>query len=136
MNISVVGAGYVGLVVGVCMADMGHTVVCVDNDEGKVSALLAGRVPIYEPGLDQLLERNVREGRLSFTRDLAKALAHSRVVFVAVGTPSAADGSADLSGVFNVAREVAANATGPVTVIMKSIVPVGTSDKVRAILQE
>lgn len=135
MNISVVGAGYVGLVVGVCMADMGHTVVCVDNDEGKVSALLAGRVPIYEPGLDQLLERNVREGRLSFTRDLGKALAHSRVVFVAVGTPSAPDGSADLSGVFNVAREVAANATGPVTVIMKSTVPVGTADKVRAILQ-
>ncbi len=132
MNISVVGAGYVGLVVGVCMADLGHSVTCVDSDEAKISALLAGRVPIYEPGLDQLLERNVREGRLRFTRDMAAGLLHSRVVFIAVGTPSAADGSADLTGVFAVAGEVAAQADGPVTLIIKSTVPVGTADRVRA----
>lgn len=136
MNITVVGTGYVGLVVGVCMADMGHTVICVDSDEGKISALQAGRVPIYEPGLDQLMERNAREGRLSFTRNLAGALGHSRIVFVAVGTPSAADGSADLSGVFGVAREVSANAHGEVTLIIKSTVPVGTADRVRAVLAE
>ncbi|MDP2315362.1 MAG: UDP-glucose/GDP-mannose dehydrogenase family protein [Pseudomonadota bacterium] len=134
MNISVVGTGYVGLVVGVCMADLGHNVTCVDNDEGKVAALNAGRVPIYEPGLEQLLERNAREGRLTFTQDLAAALTHSRIVFVAVGTPSAADGSADLSGIFNVARQVAKNAAGDVTLIIKSTVPVGTADKLREVL--
>lgn len=132
MNISVVGTGYVGLVVGVCMADLGHSVTCVDSDEAKISALLAGNVPIYEPGLDQILERTVREGRLRFTRDLAAGLHHSRIVFIAVGTPSAADGSADLSGVFAVAGQVAQQADGPVTLIIKSTVPVGTADRVRA----
>lgn len=136
MKITVVGTGYVGLVVGTCMADMGHTVAGVDTDEGKISALQAGKVPIYEPGLDQLIDRNVREGRLSFSRNVQGALTEARVVFIAVGTPSAADGSADLSGVFQVARDVAANATGGVTVIIKSTVPVGTADKVRAILKE
>ncbi|HNC95627.1 MAG TPA: UDP-glucose/GDP-mannose dehydrogenase family protein [Myxococcota bacterium] len=136
MNITVVGTGYVGLVVGTCMADMGHTVTCVDNDESKISALLAGKVPIYEPGLGELIERNVREDRLRFTRDLAGPLAKSKVAFIAVGTPSAADGSADLSGVFGVARAVASVATGPMTVIIKSTVPVGTADKVRAVLKE
>ena len=134
MNITVVGTGYVGLVVGTCMADMGHSVTCVDSDEGKISALLAGRVPIYEPGLDQLIERNVREGRLAFTRNLGAALSHSRIVFLAVGTPSAEDGSADLSGIFGVAREVAAQAEGAVTFIIKSTVPVGTADKVRELV--
>ncbi len=136
MNISVVGTGYVGLVVGVCMADLGHNVTCVDNDEAKISALLAGRVPIYEPGLDQILERAVREGRLRFTRDLGAGLQHSRHVFLAVGTPSAPDGSADLSGVFAVAGQVASQADGPVTLIIKSTVPVGTADKVRAYVRE
>ncbi len=136
MNITVVGTGYVGLVVGTCMADMGHTVTCVDNDESKISALLAGKVPIYEPGLGELIERNVREDRLRFTRDLAGPLAKSKVAFIAVGTPSAADGSADLSGVFGVAKAVASVATGPMTVIIKSTVPVGTADKVRAVLKE
>jgi UDPglucose 6-dehydrogenase len=134
MNISVVGTGYVGLVVGTCMADLGHNVTCVDSDEGKITALQAGKVPIYEPGLEQLIERNTREGRLGFTRDLDAALAHSRVVFVAVGTPSAADGSADLSGIFAVARQVAAHAQGDVVLIIKSTVPVGTADKVREVL--
>lgn len=134
MKITVVGTGYVGLVLGTCMADLGHTVVCVDNDAGKIASLQAGKVPIYEPGLDQLIERNTREGRLSFTRDVQAMLSESRVVFIAVGTPSAADGSADLSGVFAVAREVARCASGPTTVIIKSTVPVGTADKVRAIL--
>jgi len=122
--------------VGVCMADLGHNVTCVDNDEAKISALLAGRVPIYEPGLDQILERAVREGRLRFTRDLGAGLQHSRHVFLAVGTPSAPDGSADLSGVFAVAGQVASQADGPVTLIIKSTVPVGTADKVRAHVRE
>ena len=135
MKITVVGTGYVGLVVGTCMADMGHTVAGVDTDEGKISALQAGKVPIYEPGLDQMIDRNVREGRLTFSRNVQGALRESRVVFIAVGTPSAADGSADLSGVFQVARDVAANASGAVTVIIKSTVPVGTADQVRAILR-
>ncbi len=134
MNISVVGTGYVGLVVGVCMADLGHNVTCVDNDPKKIAALQDGKVPIYEPGLEQLLDRNAREGRLTFTQDLAAALTHSRVVFVAVGTPSAADGSADLSGIFNVARQVAKNAEGDVILIIKSTVPVGTADKLREVL--
>lgn len=134
MDITVVGTGYVGLVVGVCMADLGHSVVCVDNDEGKIAALNAGRVPIYEPGLQQIMERAVREGRLSFSQELGAALAHSRIVFLAVGTPSAADGSADLSGVFAVATEVARAASGPVTLVLKSTVPVGTADAVRALL--
>ena len=134
MKITVVGTGYVGLVLGTCMADLGHTVVCVDNDAGKIASLQAGKVPIYEPGLDQLIERNTREGRLSFTRDVQAMLSDSRVVFIAVGTPSAEDGSADLSGVFAVAREVARCAQQPTTVIIKSTVPVGTADKVRAIL--
>ncbi len=135
MRITVVGTGYVGLVLGTCMADMGHSVTCVDSDEGKVAALLAGRVPIYEPGLDQLIERNTREGRLSFTRDLPGALGLSRIVFVAVGTPSLPDGSADLRGIFAVADEVAAHAEGDVTLILKSTVPVGTADAVRAHLR-
>jgi UDPglucose 6-dehydrogenase len=135
MNITVVGTGYVGLVAGTCMADLGHNVICVDSDEGKIAALQAGRIPIYEPGLEQLVERNTREGRLSFTRDLPAALVHSRIVFVAVGTPSAADGSADLSGIFQVAREVARNAEGDVVIIIKSTVPVGTADRVREVLK-
>jgi UDPglucose 6-dehydrogenase len=135
MRITVVGTGYVGLVLGTCMADMGHSVTCVDSDEDKIASLLAGRVPIYEPGLDQLIERNVREGRLAFTRDLASALALSRIVFVAVGTPSMPDGSADLSGIFAVARQVATQADGDVTLILKSTVPVGTADRVREVLR-
>ena len=134
MKITVVGTGYVGLVLVTCMADLGHVVVGVDNDERKIEALKAGKVPIYEPGLDQLLERNTREGRLTFTRDVDGALSEARVVFIAVGTPSAKDGSADLSGVFAVARAVARNASGHVTVINKSTVPVGTAEHVRAIL--
>jgi UDPglucose 6-dehydrogenase len=132
MKITVVGAGYVGLVLGVCMADLGHDVTCVDSDEAKIAALRDGRVPIYEPGLDQLMERSVREGRLRFTRDLSAGLQHSLIVFLAVGTPSAPDGSADLTGVFAVATEVATQAAAPVTLIIKSTVPVGTADAVRA----
>jgi UDPglucose 6-dehydrogenase len=118
------------------MADMGHSVTCVDSDESKISALLAGKVPIYEPGLDQLIERNVREARLGFTRDLVGPLSKSRVVFIAVGTPSLPDGHADLSGVFAVAKAVASIAQGPVTFIIKSTVPVGTADRVRALVAE
>ena len=136
MNIAVVGTGYVGLVVGTLLADMGHQVVCVDNDTRKVEALLQGIIPIYEPGLDHLVKRNVHEERLNFTEDIQAAIASAEVVYIAVGTPSADDGSADLSGVFAVAREIGTHATHSLTVVIKSTVPVGTADGVRAVLSE
>ncbi|MFH1467887.1 MAG: UDP-glucose/GDP-mannose dehydrogenase family protein, partial [Pseudomonadota bacterium] len=136
MNIAVVGTGYVGLVVGTCLADMGHQVLCVDNDASKISALLGGSIPIYEPGLDHLVVRNLHEERLGFTLDIAQAITSCEVVYIAVGTPSAADGSADLSYVFDVARAICAHATRALTVVIKSTVPVGTADKVRAVLAE
>jgi UDPglucose 6-dehydrogenase len=136
MNIAVVGTGYVGLVVGTLLADMGHQVVCVDNDSEKVAALLKGIIPIYEPGLDHLVKRNVHEERLGFTEDIAAAVAACEVAYIAVGTPSAEDGSADLRGVFAVARSIGAHAVRPLTVVIKSTVPVGTADGVRAALAE
>lgn len=131
MDIAVVGTGYVGLVAGTCLADLGHRVICVDNDPQKIERLLAGQLPIYEPGLHHLVSRNVAEGRLSFTTDGPAAVRATEVIFIAVGTPSAEDGSADLSGVLAVAEMVAQSATEPVTVIIKSTVPVGTADRVR-----
>jgi len=136
MQICVVGTGYVGLVAGTCLADMGHHVVCVDKDEAKVELLLGGGVPIYEPGLEHLVHRNTREGRLSFTTDGVGAVDKAEVAYIAVGTPSADDGSADLGGVLAVARMIGEAMTSRTTVIIKSTVPVGTADKVRAILEE
>ncbi len=136
MNIAVVGTGYVGLVVGTCLADMGHQVVCVDNDLEKVAGLRRGIIPIYEPGLEHLVKRNVHEERLSFTDDAPAAIKEAEVAFIAVGTPSTDSGSADLSGVRAVARLVGESAPGPRTVVIKSTVPVGTADVVRAILAE
>ena len=108
MRISMIGSGYVGLVSGVCFADFGHDVICVDKDATKIEMLKAGRLPIYEPGLEALLESNTRSGRLTFTTDLAQAVAGSEVVFIAVGTPSRrGDGHADLSYVHAAAREIA-----------------------------
>jgi len=137
MRITMIGSGYVGLVSGACFSDFGHDVVCVDKDEAKIAALKAGRMPIYEPGLDQLVATNVAAGRLSFTTDLKAGVAGADAVFIAVGTPSRrGDGHADLTYVFDAAREIAAAITGPVVVVDKSTVPVGTGDKVEAILKE
>ena len=131
MKLSVVGTGYVGLVTGACLADLGHHVICVDKDPRKLAALEAGEIPIYEPGLDEVVARGRNGGRLSFTGDLAGTVRKSEVVFIAVGTPPAADGSADLSGVFAVAEAIAEAASSPLTLVIKSTVPVGTADRVR-----
>ena len=137
MRITVIGSGYVGLVSGACFADFGHEVICVDKDEGKIAALKAGRMPIYEPGLDTLVASNVAAGRLTFTTDLASSVAGADAIFIAVGTPSRrGDGHADLSYVFAATEEIAAAVTGPTVVVTKSTVPVGTGDKVEAILRE
>ncbi|PST25405.1 UDP-glucose/GDP-mannose dehydrogenase family protein [Mesorhizobium plurifarium] len=137
MKITMIGAGYVGLVSGVCFADFGHEVVCVDKDEGKIAALRKGQIPIFEPGLDHLVAGNVASGRLNFTDDLKTAVAASDVVFIAVGTPSRrGDGHADLSYVYAAAREIAANLQGFTVVVTKSTVPVGTGDEVERIIRE
>ena len=131
MRIAMIGTGYVGLVSGVCFSDFGHDVVCVDKDAGKIATLEAGQIPIFEPGLDVLLAKNVEAGRLSFTLDLAEALEGTDAVFIAVGTPTRrGDGHADLKYVEAAAREIATTATGPITIVTKSTVPVGTNRKV------
>ncbi|UAX95095.1 UDP-glucose 6-dehydrogenase [Ensifer adhaerens] len=137
MKITMIGAGYVGLVSGVCFADFGHDVVCLDKDESKIDALMQGRIPIFEPGLDQLVASNVASGRLSFTTDLVSAVADSDVIFIAVGTPSRrGDGHADLSYVHAAAREIAVNLQGFTVIVTKSTVPVGTGDEVERIIRE
>ena len=137
MRITMIGSGYVGLVSGACFSDFGHQVVCVDKDQGKIDALNAGRMPIYEPGLDQLVAANVAAGRLSFTTDLAPAVDGADAIFIAVGTPSRrGDGHADLSYVFAATQEIAAALTRPSVIVTKSTVPVGTGDRVEAILRE
>jgi UDPglucose 6-dehydrogenase len=137
MKITMIGSGYVGLVSGACFSDFGHDVVCVDKDAAKIEALQAGRMPIYEPGLDQLVATNVAAGRLTFTTDLATAVAGADAIFIAVGTPSRrGDGHADLTYVFEATKEIAAAVTGPTVVVTKSTVPVGTGDRVEAILRE
>ncbi|THK39728.1 UDP-glucose/GDP-mannose dehydrogenase family protein [Ensifer sp. MPMI2T] len=137
MKITMIGAGYVGLVSGVCFADFGHDVICLDKDEGKIEALKQGQIPIFEPGLDHLVASNVASGRLSFTTDLKSAVAESDVIFIAVGTPSRrGDGHADLSYVYAAAREIATNLSGFTVVVTKSTVPVGTGDEVERIIRE
>lgn len=136
MNIAVVGTGYVGLVSGACFAEMGVNVTCVDVDRNKIGRLLAGEIPIYEPGLDELVERNRKDGRLHFTTDLAECLPDVDIVFSAVGTPPDEDGSADLSYVLEVARTVGRNMKRYVLLVTKSTVPVGTSLKVKAAIRE
>jgi len=131
MRICVVGTGYVGLVVGTCLADQGFRVICVDKDDDKVAMLDSGRIPIYEPGLEDILRRSYREGRLTFTADGARGVAGADIIFIAVGTPSAEDGSADLGAVRAVADEIGDLLTGPATVVIKSTVPVGTARMVR-----
>ena len=137
MRIVVVGSGYVGLVSGACFADFGHDVVCVDKDEAKIARLEAGEMPIFEPGLDQLVETNRRAGRLSFSANLAASIPGAEVVFLAVGTPSRrGDGHADLSFVYQAAREVAEATQGSLVVATKSTVPVGTGDEVERIVRK
>jgi UDPglucose 6-dehydrogenase len=137
MRITMIGSGYVGLVSGACFSDFGHDVICVDKDETKIAALEAGKMPIFEPGLDTLVASNVAAGRLTFTTDLKAAVAGADAIFIAVGTPSRrGDGHADLSYVFAATREIAEAIDGPVVVVTKSTVPVGTGDKVEEILTE
>ena len=137
MRIAVIGTGYVGLVSGACFADFGHDVICVDKDASKIDALHAGRIPIFEPGLQALVETNVRGGRLAFTTDLTEGVKGAEAVFIAVGTPSRrGDGHADLGYVFAAAAEVAKAVSGFTVVITKSTVPVGTGDEVERILRE
>ncbi|KAA6342556.1 UDP-glucose 6-dehydrogenase TuaD [termite gut metagenome] len=136
MNISIVGSGYVGLVTGACFSEMGVSVTCVDIDKEKIQKLSEGVMPIYEPGLDELLGRNVQAGRLRFTTDLSACLDSVDVVFIAVGTPADEDGSADLRYVLEVARTVGRRMTRYMVLVTKSTVPVGTAGKVRAAVQE
>jgi UDPglucose 6-dehydrogenase len=137
MRVAMVGTGYVGLVSGACIADFGHQVTCVDKDGTKISALNAGEIPIYEPGLAELVRTNVEQGRLSFSTALNEAVAEADAVFIAVGTPSRrGDGHADLSYVYDAAREIAAALRGFTVVITKSTVPVGTGDEVERIIRE
>jgi UDPglucose 6-dehydrogenase len=136
MRLAILGTGYVGLVTGTCFSDFGNTVVCIDKDAAKVEGLRQGRIPIYEPGLQELVERNTREGRLSFTTDLPSGIKGAEVVFICVGTPQAADGSADLSIVFEVVRSIRDHVDGPKIVVIKSTVPVGTNDEALEILKD
>ena len=135
MRIVVIGSGYVGLVSGACFADFGHDVICVDKDAGKIDRLNAGKIPIFEPGLDALVATNREAGRLVFTTDLKAHISGAEVVFLAVGTPSRrGDGHADLTYVYQAAKEVAEAAQGPLVVVTKSTVPVGTGDEVERIV--
>jgi UDPglucose 6-dehydrogenase len=137
MRVAMIGTGYVGLVSGACLADFGHHVVCVDKDAGKIEKLKRGEIPIYEPGLHDLVGANAGQGRLSFTTDLSETVRDAEVVFVAVGTPSRrGDGHADLAYIHEAAREIAAALTGFTVVIVKSTVPVGTGDEVERIIAE
>jgi len=135
LRITIFGTGYVGLVTGTCLADVGNHVLCVDVDADKVERLNAGEVPIFEPGLDELVALNRREGRLRFTTDAAEAVAHGGVIFIAVGTPPDEDGSADLRHVLEVGRTIGEHLERPAVVLNKSTVPVGTADRVRSVIR-
>jgi UDPglucose 6-dehydrogenase len=136
MHIAVIGTGYVGLVTGACFAEFGVNVTCVDIDERKITDLREGRLPIYEPGLDQLVEKNARAGRLAFTTELKSAVEEALVIFLAVGTPPKEDGSADLKHIERAAREIAGHMNGYKVIVTKSTVPVGTGARVRQIIRE
>lgn len=135
MNISVIGTGYVGLVAGACLSEMGNMVTCVDNDGKKIECLKNGKLPIHEPGLDEILLNNYRENRLRFTTSLTEAMSDSNIHIIAVGTPSTGGGSADLQGVLGIARDLGKHMTGHSTIVNKSTVPVGTGEKVKAAIQ-
>lgn len=136
MNIAVIGTGYVGLVSGTCFAEMGNKVACVDVIESKIAQLKAGEIPIYEPGLEELVNKNYQNGNLSFTTSLKEALKNCEIVFIAVGTPMGEDGSADLQYVLNAAKEIGEQMESRLIIVDKSTVPVGTAQKVKAIISE
>lgn len=138
MRITMIGTGYVGLVTGTCFAEFGHHVTCVDKDQEKITKLLAGKIPIYEPGLEHLVAKNCSEGRLQFTTDVATAVSDAEAVFLAVGTPSSrrGDGYADLTYIFEATRDVARALNGYTVIVDKSTVPVGTADQVARIIRE
>ncbi|HLF83531.1 MAG TPA: UDP-glucose/GDP-mannose dehydrogenase family protein [Blastocatellia bacterium] len=136
MHIAVIGTGYVGLVTGACFADFGMRVTCVDKDEGKIASINAGKMPIYEPGLDALVAKSVREGRLEFSTDVRGTIERSLVVFLAVGTPPSGDGSADMSQIDEVAYEIARSLNGYKVIVTKSTVPVGAASRIKKIIAE
>ena len=136
MKIAVIGSGYVGLVAGACLAENGNDVVCVDKDAVKVRMLQRGRIPIYEPGLEEMVRRNRTEKRLTFTTNLSRGVRSSQIIFIAVGTPTGEDGSADLRYVLDVAREIGRAMNGYRVIVAKSTVPVGTSEKVREVMRK
>lgn len=136
MKIAVIGTGYVGLVTGTCLAETGNNVICVDIDKAKVEKMKNGEVPIYEPGLDVLFHRNIEQGRLSFTTDLAHAVKESQLIFMALPTPPGGDGAADLSYILGAAKDISKLVTEYKVIINKSTVPVGTADKVQAVFNE
>ncbi|MDP1897889.1 MAG: UDP-glucose/GDP-mannose dehydrogenase family protein, partial [Sulfurimicrobium sp.] len=136
MKVSIIGTGYVGLVTGTCLAEVGNDVVCLDLDERKIGMLKQGQIPIYEPGLEDMVQRNQAAGRLRFTTDIAESAAHGVIQFIAVGTPPDEDGSADLQYVVSAARAIGQHMNEYKVIVDKSTVPVGTADKVRAAVQE
>ncbi|MBI4217628.1 MAG: UDP-glucose/GDP-mannose dehydrogenase family protein, partial [Elusimicrobia bacterium] len=135
MKIAMIGTGYVGLVTGTCFSEMGHTVTCVDNDLNKIRSLKKGHMTIYEPGLEDLVHRNVKSKRLSFSSSIAESIHGAQVAFIAVGTPPRSDGSADLSYVENVAREIATHMSQYLVIVEKSTVPVETCEWIKKTVQ-
>jgi UDPglucose 6-dehydrogenase len=136
MNIAIIGSGYVGLITGACFAEFGINVTCVDNDEKKIELMRKGLVPFYEPGLEELLQRNLKAGRLHFTNDLAEAVDSALVIFIAVGTPPRGDGSAEMKYVEGVAREIARHIKSYKVIVTKSTVPVGTGERIKKIISK
>lgn len=136
MKITVIGTGYVGLVAGACLADMGNEVICIDNDDKKIKQLKKGLIPIYEPGLEEIVKTNTKEGRLKFSTDLDYATKESQVCFITVGTPQQEDGSANLEQVYEVAKSIAKALNGYKVIVNKSTVPVGTAEKVKKIIKQ
>jgi len=136
MNITIIGTGYVGLVVGACLADMGNSVICVDKDESKLEQLKQGKISIYEPGLEELVKTNLYENRLSFSTDIDSAIKKSLICFIAVGTPQCEDGSAELENVYEVAKVIGKSINGYKVIVDKSTVPVGTAEKIREIIKQ
>ncbi|MGC4058394.1 MAG: nucleotide sugar dehydrogenase [Chitinophagaceae bacterium] len=136
MNIAIIGTGYVGLVTGTCFAETGNNVICIDINEDKIAQLRAGKTPIYEPGLDVLLERNIKEKRITFTTSLEEGIKDAKIIFLALPTPPGKDGSADLQYVLGVAEDLSNIITEYKVIVNKSTVPVGTAEKVAAVLAE